>query len=157
MVNEHEMRTLLAELCGAERPAGTERAGRADDAEARELLRLGVRSAVVTLGGAGAVLVERTGSGEPGRGDGRDGHSGREGYGGRTTRVPARRVPVVDTTGAGDAFTGALAWRLAEGDGLAAAVGWAVRAGARPYRKAARNFRPQPVENFWPNGPDLLG
>jgi ribokinase len=39
-------------------------------------------------------------------------------------------VPVVDTTGAGDAFTGALAWRLAEGDGLLAAAAWAVRVGA---------------------------
>jgi ribokinase len=137
VVNEHEMRTLLAELCGAERPAGAEsagRAGRADGAQARELLRLGVRSAVVTLGGAGAVLVERTGPGESGRhgwsgeGDGRGG--------GRTTRVPARRVPVVDTTGAGDAFTGALAWRLAEGDGLAAAVGWAVRAGGAAVQES---------------------
>jgi ribokinase len=115
VVNEHEMRVLLAwrERCGG--PPGGPGGGAAREGaggpapDPRELLRLGVRSAVVTLGGAGAVAVEA---------------------GGRTTRVPAVRVPVVDTTGAGDAFTGALAWRLAEGDGLTAAVGWAVRAGA---------------------------
>lgn len=95
VVNEHEMRALLAAVPGGAGP--------------RDLLRLGPRSAVVTLGGAGAEVVEE---------------------GGRSTRVPAERVPVVDTTGAGDAFTGALAWRLAEGDGLLAAAAWAVRVGA---------------------------
>ncbi|MEE4541158.1 ribokinase [Streptomyces sp. V4-01] len=125
VVNEHEMRALLAGLCGAEGLGG---AGGGEGAGAQELLRLGVRSAVVTLGGAGAVLVERGDRGDRGA------HGGRGG--GRTTRVPAVRVPVVDTTGAGDAFTGALAWRLAEGDGLAAAVGWAVRAGAAAVGEA---------------------
>jgi ribokinase len=37
---------------------------------------------------------------------------------------------VVDTTGAGDAFTGALAWRLACGDTVPAAARVAVRVGA---------------------------
>ncbi len=35
---------------------------------------------------------------------------------------------VVDTTGAGDAFVGALAYRLREGDGVAASARFAVRA-----------------------------
>ncbi|GIH14872.1 ribokinase [Rugosimonospora africana] len=53
---------------------------------------------------------------------------------------PARPVAVVDTTGAGDTFVGALVARLAAGDGLETAVDWAVlaaslsvsRAGAAP-------------------------
>ncbi|MEU6851705.1 ribokinase [Actinacidiphila alni] len=101
VVNEHETRVLL---------------GTAAPAPEDLLLRLGVRSAVVTLGGAGAVVVERADTVRP--------------DGPRTTRVPAVAVDVVDTTGAGDAFTGALAWRLAEGDALVAAVRWAVRVGA---------------------------
>ncbi|MBD0736165.1 hypothetical protein BGM09_23895 [Streptomyces sp. CBMA29] len=130
VVNEHEMRVLLGAASAAE-------------ADPRDLLRLGVRSAVVTLGGAGVTIVER----EAVRGDIRqdvreDGTADRpagvrenvradaEPPRGRTTRLPAVPVEVVDTTGAGDAFTGALAWRLAEGDGLVEAAGWAVRVGA---------------------------
>lgn len=46
------------------------------------------------------------------------------------------RVPVVDTTGAGDAFTGSLAARLARSDEVHAATGFAVRAGAETVRSA---------------------
>jgi ribokinase len=42
----------------------------------------------------------------------------------------ARAVDVVDTTGAGDAFCGNLAARLALGDGLPDAIDWAIAAGA---------------------------
>ena len=45
------------------------------------------------------------------------------------TRHPAIEVDAVDTTGAGDAFCGALAARLAAGDTLGDAVAWAIRAG----------------------------
>jgi ribokinase len=66
----------------------------AADAEvARALLTRPGQSAVVTLGAAGVVLVEREAA----------------------IRVPGWRVPVVDTTGAGDCFCGALAAMLAEG------------------------------------------
>jgi len=58
------------------------------------------RSAVVTLGGAGAVVA--TGAG--------------------CTHVPAPSVDVVDSTGAGDAFTGALAVALAAGRDLVSAT-----------------------------------
>jgi ribokinase len=115
VVNEHEMRVLLAAApaAGAGRAAGAEGGGPED------LLRLGVRSAVVTLGAAGAVVV---------------------GPDGVVTAVPAPAVDAVDTTGAGDAFTGALAWRLAEGDTLAAAAGWAVRAGAAAVQESGAHL-----------------
>ncbi|MET9219037.1 ribokinase [Streptomyces sp. NPDC003300] len=134
VVNEHEMRVLLGAASAAE-------------ADPRDLLRLGVRSAVVTMGGAGVTVVERQDVSAGGREDvsggvredvSRDVRAGvrenvradAEPPRGRTTRLPAVPVEVVDTTGAGDAFTGALAWRLAEGDGLVEAAGWAVRVGA---------------------------
>ncbi|MFF7192630.1 ribokinase [Streptomyces sp. NPDC008079] len=130
VVNEHEMRVLLGAASAAE-------------ADPHDLLRLGVRSAVVTLGGAGVTVVERQDVSEDVSGGVREDVSGDVRAGvrenvradaepprGRTTRLPAVPVEVVDTTGAGDAFTGALAWRLAEGDGLVEAAGWAVRVGA---------------------------
>ncbi len=63
---------------------------------------------VVTLGAAGAILVE----------------------GGSVTRFEAHEVDVLDTTGAGDAFCGGLAFRLSAGEPVSAAVGFAVAAGA---------------------------
>ena len=45
-------------------------------------------------------------------------------------RLPAPKVGVVSTHGAGDAFTGALAARLARGDGLPEALGFAQAAAA---------------------------
>ena len=71
-----------------------------------DLLALGPRSVVLTLGSHGAVLLERGADGEPGV----------------AVHVPARHVVAVDTTGAGDAFVGALAVELAAGAGLEAAV-----------------------------------
>ena len=106
VVNEHEARQLVRELPGG-RPGTPE-------GWAQELLSSGPRSVVVTLGAAGALAADRT----------------------RAVRVPGVPVEVVDTTGAGDAFTGALAWRLAAGDGLEAAVRYAVRVGAAAVTKA---------------------
>jgi ribokinase len=63
---------------------------------------------VVTLGAAGALIVE----------------------GGRSHLVPAHPVDPVDPTGAGDAFCGALAHSLSQGQDLDAAVATAVVAGA---------------------------
>ncbi|MEJ3749352.1 ribokinase [Actinomycetes bacterium KLBMP 9797] len=68
-----------------------------------------VPRAVVTLGDAGAWYGER---------------------GGIVTQVPAFRVETVDSTAAGDAFTGALAVAWGEGRDLVDAVRWACAAGA---------------------------
>lgn len=100
VLNEHEARALLAE-----QPDG---AGDDPRSWAAALLTRGARSVVITLGPAGALTADR------------DGH----------TRVPGVPVEAVDTTGAGDAFTGALAWRLGVGDDLVTAARFAVRVGA---------------------------
>ena len=76
--------------------------------EAVRALTVRARSVVVTVGADGAVWGDGVGGGH----------------------VSAPRVPVVtDTTGAGDAFVGALAARLAAGAGLRAAIELGVRAG----------------------------
>ncbi len=69
--------------------------------------------------GCGAVVVTRGGAGV-------DVHT----TGGPTFHVAPFAVDVIDTTGAGDAFCGSLAARLAAGDPLAVAVRWAAAAGA---------------------------
>ncbi len=48
----------------------------------------------------------------------------------QSTHIPAISIDAVDTTGAGDAFSGALATALANGDELSEAVKFAVAAGA---------------------------
>ncbi|MFJ1974816.1 ribokinase [Streptomyces sp. NPDC087903] len=101
IVNEHEAKVILGEAGGAD-------AGERPEDWARALLAKGPRSVVVTLGSAGALVASAEGM----------------------TRVPAVRVDAVDTTGAGDAFTAALAWRLGTGSSLAEAAAYAARVGA---------------------------
>ena len=86
-------------------------------ASVEDLLWVGVGAVAVTRGGAGVDLY--AGRGQPPL---------------RPVRVPAFAVEVVDTTGAGDAFSGALAWALARGDSVAAAVKAAAAAGALATR-----------------------
>ncbi|PWG12052.1 ribokinase [Streptomyces sp. V2] len=76
---------------------------------ARELLASGPKSVVVTLGSEGALVA-----------------SAEEGV----TRVASVKVDAVDTTGAGDSFTAALAWKLGAGESLADAAAYAARVGA---------------------------
>jgi ribokinase len=84
--------------------SGTE----APEAAAVALRALGPRVAVVTLGGEGLVAASADG----------------------VARMAAPRVAVVSTHGAGDAFTGALAARLARGAALADALAFAQGAAA---------------------------
>jgi ribokinase len=86
----------------------------------------GVRKAViVTLGAAGVMVLERNDA-EPADVT----QTGRDFEGVRIWEVPAERVSTIDSTGAGDAFNGALAAAIAEGRPLAEAVQRAVAAGA---------------------------
>ena len=90
-------------------------------------LREQTRSAVITLGSNGAVVAD----------------------GSRIDRVPADSVDVVDTTGAGDAFTGALAARLAQGSDLLNAVRVGVAAGTYAVQRPG-------AQASYPSMSDLL-
>lgn len=75
---------------------------------AAELAALGIASVVITWGSRGAVVLDR----------------------GHLRSVPARVITPRDTTGAGDAFVGALAAGLVAGSTLLEAAEWAARVAA---------------------------
>ncbi len=83
------------------------------EAAARALLAKGVKTVVITLGAKGAYIFSEKFAG----------------------LVPSFKVKVVDTTGAGDVFNGALAVALAEGQPLERAVRFANAAGALAVTK----------------------
>jgi ribokinase len=86
---------------------------------------LGLRSVVVTRGGEGSAVLDTTGSG------------------GGIAFIAPTPVEVVDTTGSGDAFTGAVATRLAAGDRLVEAARYAsVAAALAATRKGAQTSYP---------------
>jgi ribokinase len=78
----------------------------------RFLLR-GTRIVVLKMGSAGAAIIQKNATGQT-----------------VATHVPGYRIHAVDTTAAGDTFTGAMAVALAEGMELRAAVRFANAAGA---------------------------
>ncbi|MFB9389273.1 ribokinase [Streptomyces coeruleoprunus] len=94
-------------------------------AAAAELLR-SVPEVVITLGSAGCLYAAR---------------------GAQPVTVPTRRVRAVDTTAAGDTFTGALAVALGEGRPVADALAWASSAAAlsvqRPGASSSMPYRPE--------------
>ncbi|MEU0837571.1 ribokinase [Streptomyces sp. NPDC005969] len=92
---------------------------------AAALLALGPRSVVVTLGSEGALVATAE----------------------SMARVPSVKVDAVDTTGAGDAFTAALAWRLGTGSSLLDAAAYAARVGAAAVtRPGAQESYPTAAE-----------
>ncbi|MEL7974596.1 ribokinase [Isoptericola sp. F-RaC21] len=120
VVNEHEAHGALGLLD----PGGSVGADVGDEDVVSRLRALGVPSVVLTRGPLGALVAGREGAGEPA-----DVPSGAD-----VVVVPAPRVDAVDTTGAGDAFVGALAAELARGSGLVDAARVAVRVGAFAVR-----------------------
>ncbi len=113
VVNEHEAHGALELLDGAA-AAGE---GAADEEVVARLRAAGVPSVVLTRGAQGALVA-----------------GGDAGCGSDGVAVPSPRVNAVDTTGAGDAFVGALAAELARGSALADAARLAVRVGAFAVR-----------------------
>jgi ribokinase len=104
VVNQHEARDIVCATAPREQPAST------GVALASQLLRVtGAVSVVATLGADGAAVATTEGA----------------------WLIPAERVDPVDTTGAGDAFVGTLAARLARGDHLREAARHAAAAAAR--------------------------
>lgn len=83
------------------------------DELARAICKAGFERVIVTLGGDGALLVEK----------------------GMAYHFPAMKVPVVDTTGAGDTFNAAVAVALSKGRSLLKAVEYAVVASSCSVRK----------------------
>jgi len=104
---------------------GEEDSGEDPEDWARLLLAKGPRSVVVTLGAEGALVAAAEG----------------------VAPVPSVRVDAVDTTGAGDSFTAALAWRLGKGSSLAEAAAYAARVGAVAVtRRGAQESFPTAAE-----------
>jgi ribokinase len=91
-------------MCGATSPGTPDQAA----GLAQRLQRRSSGAVVVTLGGAGVIAADAAG----------------------TERVPAHAVNVVDATGAGDTFSGALACALGAGRPLRDAVRFANAAAA---------------------------
>ncbi|MFC5939195.1 ribokinase [Corynebacterium choanae] len=106
VANEHEAGLLLRQLGN-----DTNFDDASPAAIAAALVDCGVKSVVITLGAAGAVVSHPA-------------------AGLDATHVASPKVKAVDTTGAGDAFVGALAAQLATSDDLLAAVRHAVRVAA---------------------------
>ncbi|MFJ8436470.1 PfkB family carbohydrate kinase [Kitasatospora sp. NPDC094019] len=122
-----------AQLTGRSTDPDADGAGDDTAATATALAALG-DGAVITLGAAGALVAA----------------------GGALQHLPAPAVAVVDTTGAGDVFCGALAARLARGATLPEAAATAVAAGALAVTAlGARGALPRPADLATWTTPDL--
>jgi ribokinase len=97
-----------------------------EEGAARELLARGAGAVILTLGERGCLVVD----------------------GGEARNVPVEPVEAVDTTGAGDAFVGSLAYFLAQGRSL-------VEAAERANRIAAVSVMGRGTQTSFPAAADL--
>ncbi|WP_311381027.1 ribokinase [Arthrobacter sp. ISL-85] len=125
LVNAHEAALFL----GSSVP-GADAAAADWDAVRSRFAGHGIRQVLVTLGSQGSVVLDSLASPDA-----------------RVTRVQPTTVAAVDTTGAGDAFTGAVAVRLAAGDALAEAAAFAsVAAAMATTRKGTQAAYPEAAD-----------
>lgn len=123
LINEHE----AADLLGLTPEQVLAEGGKYTRAA---LTERGIPRAVVTAGAAGSIVFD---------GATRDGAD--------AVPVASPKVTAVDTTGCGDAFMGSLALRLAAGDHLAVAAGYAATVGSfAATRAGAQASYPTPGE-----------
>ena len=121
IANEHEAGLILDQL-------GVKASSDAPKDLAQSLIDAGFNSVVLTLGAEGALVAN----------------------GGELVDIPTPKVTAVDTTGAGDAFAGALCARLLAGDELVQAATFAARVGAT---STLRNG----AQDSYPKEADVLG
>lgn len=127
LVNAHEAALFLGP--GASVPGAGAHAAQWDAVRERFAER-GIRQVLVTLGAHGSVVLDS------------DAPANRT-----VVFVEPTSVSAVDTTGAGDAFTGAVAVRLAAGDGLADAAAFAsVAAALATTRKGTQAAYPEAAD-----------
>ncbi|MDP9985892.1 ribokinase [Arthrobacter oryzae] len=125
LVNAHEAALFL----GSSVPAAGAAASEWDAVRSRFSER-GIQQVLVTLGSQGSVVLDSLAS-----------------AGSRVAFVQPMQVQAVDTTGAGDAFTGAVAVRLAAGDALADAAAFAsVAAALATTRKGTQAAYPEAAD-----------
>ena len=98
--NENEAQRLTGIVVNDERSA---------QKSADVLIGQGVKNVIITLGTQGSLVVEKSGEG---------------------TLVPAEKVSAVDTTAAGDAYSGALAVAIGQGKSLVEAAVFATKVAA---------------------------
>ncbi|WP_045731529.1 ribokinase [Pseudarthrobacter chlorophenolicus] len=127
LVNAHEAALFLGP--GASVPGADAHAAQWDAVRERFAER-GIRQVLVTLGAHGSVVLDS------------DAPAGRA-----VVFVAPTKVDAVDTTGAGDAFTGAVAVRLAAGDALTDAAAFAsVAAALATTRKGTQAAYPETAD-----------
>ncbi|MGP9487518.1 ribokinase [Glutamicibacter sp. 287] len=130
VVNEHEAEAVLQQL----NPHPARRFDSKYERLAGMLVDEGIASVVITLGANGCLVADRVTI---------------ENGGVQVRALPAVKVKAVDTTGAGDAFTGALAARLANGDSLAQAAEFAGKFAALTVQAhGAQASYPRSLENL---------
>lgn len=127
LVNAHEAALFLGDRAAVPGPdAGSDEW----DKVRLRFAERGIGQVLVTLGSHGSVVLDS---------------AAREGS--QVTRIAPTRVTAVDTTGAGDAFTGAVAFRLAARAELADAAAFAsVAAALATTRKGTQTAYPEPAD-----------